>query len=227
MSFIKKLNRLCGGIPYGFISSHLNYRNIPHFTQAFSKKSQTYYDTITSFTSDLKNRTVIFQSDLQNITTEINQILIKHRYDTNKLRIVTIIISLMILFLCWRTIKSYISTETSDIANKTMNDEEFIKNVYRLSDQILVYLQTDPKAQEQITRLLQICVENASKNKQFMKALEKLGSDLITSKSIEDSSNQLGNAVITTQLNDKTNKDSLAKIFYDAAISALSKFRPW
>jgi hypothetical protein len=226
MNFIKKFIR-----SNGFKSSHLNYiGRIPHFTNAFihdSKKISTYYDSLTSFTSDLKNRTVVFQSDLHNITTEINQILNKHRYDTNKLKIITIFISVLLLFLCWRTIKSYISTETSDIANKTMNDEEFIKNVFRLSDQIIIYLQTNPMAQKQITKLLQICVDNASKDREFMETLGKMGSDAIVSESIVDSSKHLANEVITEQLTNKINRELLANVFYDATIAAMSKFGPW
>ena len=224
-----------------FESNSLKCIRIYHttsFLRQEPKKPSTYYDTMTtsvsSFTSGLQNRVSGLHNDAKNITTDFNQIMVdfnlilkKHRYDDNKIKIITVLISVIFMFLFWRTFKSYISTETSDIASKTINDDEFKKNVYILSDQIIYYLKTNPDAQKQITELLQICIENVSKDEKCMTQLNHLISDLILSKQTSDSANKLASEVIDTQLNDKKNQHLLSQLFYDAAIKALSKFRPW
>ena len=81
----------------------------------------------------------------------------------------------------WRTIKSFITQQTSDIANKTMNDHEFKKNIFQLLDHIILYAKSDPMVQKQITELLIIILDNAHNDKECMESLNKLITDAILS----------------------------------------------
>jgi len=116
-------------------------------------------------------------TDYHNITNEMLDVLKKHRYDTNKIRIFVYATGILVIFLFWRTIKSYITIETSDIATTAITDEKFKEHLCKLLDQLLLYLQNDPEAQKQIIQLLQTVVNNASNDKEFMDALNKLIGD--------------------------------------------------
>jgi hypothetical protein len=150
------------------------------------------------------------------ITILIDQ-LEKKQYDMFRLKIYASIIVIVFMFMFWRTIKSFISQQTSDVANKTMNNEEFKKNVFQLLDHIILYAQSDPLVQKKITELLIIILDNARKDPELMNSLNKIISDAILSEQTLADSNKLVQAILT----DENNKKILADTLRSSSIKAL------
>jgi hypothetical protein len=173
-------------------------------------------DVHTNILSPINKIIKDYQIVKTDITILIDQ-LEKKQYDMFRLKIYASIIVIVFMFMFWRTIKSFISQQTSDVANKTMNNEEFKKNVFQLLDHIILYAQSDPLVQKKITELLVVILDNARKDPELMDSLNKIISDAILSEQTLADSNKLIQAILT----DENNKKTLADTLRSSSIKAL------
>lgn len=181
----------------------------------YESYKKTINDTFESYTTNYQN----LKNDIIFITEQFEQ----KRYNTNKLKILVICVSGFTLFLLWRTIKSFISHETSDVAIRTMNDEEFKKNMYLLLDQIIDYSKTDPNAQKKIMELLQISLKNALDDKEIMVYLNKIVSEVVLSEQTQKDIEKLTKDIIRTQLTDDENKILLTQTLHQSTTEVYNK----
>lgn len=181
----------------------------------YESYKKTINDTYQSYTSDYQN----LKTDILFIADQFE----KKRYNTTKIKILAVCVGGLVLFLFWRTIKSYISHETSDVAIRTMNDEEFKKNMYQLLDQIIDYSKTDPNAQKKIIELLQTSLKSALDDKEVMNQLNKIVSEVVLSEQTKKDIEKLTKDIIHTQLADKENRELLTQTLHQSTTEVYNK----
>lgn len=192
----------------------------------------TYKEYFTKTYGDYDKSIRNFGNDLNHILEEFE----KKKYNTSRLKYIGATVGVIILFMFWRTIKSFLSKETSDVAIRTMNDEEFQKQMYST----LLKTLNDARNDEQVAIMLADLMnkamiiamsdERTSKllhDEEFVKVLISVASEVVNSEQIKKDLDELSSKEIQTQLIDEQNKKLLADTFYDAAVRALLKFKPW
>jgi len=184
-------------------------------TSSGSKKTkEVLHEAYESLCAEFKH----LQEDINFLGEEIK------KKKNSKLRIQYTIrfVAVLFLFLFWRTIKSYISTETSDVAGKAMDTPEFKVKINDLLDHILIHCRDDQEVQKKITELLLVSLKNAINDKGVVDNLTKMTSDVILSKPIQDDLDKIVKELIDRQLNDKRNRELLAETLGDSVNNTYS-----
>ncbi|VBB18645.1 hypothetical protein YASMINEVIRUS_1147 [Yasminevirus sp. GU-2018] len=159
--------------------------------------------------------------DLQYIVEQLE----KKKYDVKKMKYIASIVVVIILFMFWRTIKSFLSKETSDVAIKTINDEDVRKNLYVLLCKVLDDAKNDPLIAQQLVVLIKGSLNEALRDKETMDILQKIVSDVITSDQIKKDAEVLTKEVVVSQLKDDENKKLLTDLMCDSSNTAYERFK--
>jgi hypothetical protein len=176
----------------------MNPTSNPELNKNISDTS--YYEMFTTEIKQVKNEILFMTKYLED-----------KKYSKFKLKCMFWGFTILILFLSWRTIKSFITQETSDVAIKTMNDDDFKRNIHDLMNDLLIFCKNDPDAQKKIVDLLSVSLQHALNDKETMNILNKIVCDVILSEQVENDFKKLTKCVVQEQLNDKDNKDLLTK----------------
>lgn len=200
-------------------------------------KTDTFYEKYFAKRYDEYGKNIRdFSNDLNAILEEFE----KKKYDKTRIKYFAAMIGTLFLFMFWRTIKSFLSKETSDVAIRTMNDEEFQKQMYSTLLKTLKDASNDENVAIMLADLINKALIIVAKDERttkllhdedFIKILTSVASitasEVIKSEQVKKDLDELAAKEIETQLKDKENKKMLSETFYDAACSALKKLRPW
>jgi hypothetical protein len=205
-------------------------------TKDKSKTTSTYSEYFRDIYSEYGKDAKQFRSDISQALEQLE----KKSYNMRKLKYIAGCVSIIILFMFWRTIKSFVSRETSDVAVRTMNDDNFKKQVYTTLIKIIEDARNDPEIATMLADLMSkalVIVINDERTDKllhdegFLKILSSVASnvtsDVLKSEQTKKDLDELVAKEVETQLKDKQNKAMLADTFYDAACAALSRFKPW
>jgi hypothetical protein len=141
-----------------------------------------------------------FTKDVESILNEFD----KKKYNKIKIKYVFGGIGCLFLFMSWRTIKSYISNQTSDVAIQTMNDDDFQKNVDRLVKKSLIDIMND---------------------KDTMKILNDIVSSIVLSEQTKTDVHKLVDDIVKDQLTNEINKKLLSDVIYESTNSTYKKVK--
>ena len=137
-----------------------------------------------------------------------------------KIKYVSGLFAVFLAFLSWRTIKSFIGEQTSDVAVLTINDEQVQQSIYEALLKLAEKAKEDPEIQAQLADLLRSSLDVAMKDEETMKILSEMAAEIIKSKEVMDAANDLTDDVIDKQLNNKENRELLSDTFYVAVYNA-------
>jgi hypothetical protein len=205
-----------------------NLDNFNHNVDINSTYTEYFAKTYDDYGKSIRD----FGNDLNHILEEFE----KKRYNTTKIKYIGIAVGIVVLFMFWRTIKSFLSKETSDVAIRTMNDEEFQKQMYNTLLKTLNDARNDEQVVIMLADLINKAIEIAIRDErtskllhdeEFVKVLISVASEVINSEQTKKDLDELSSKEIQTQLTDVGNKKLLADAFYDAALKALSWLKPW
>lgn len=196
-----------------------------------------------TYSNYFRRRYEEYGKDVKQLSTDFGFMLDqfeKKNYNMNKIKYFGFAGAILVVFMFWRTIKSFLSRETSDVAIRAMDDKDVRKKVFESLLKILDDARNDPEVSIMLADLLNKALvivvndERTSKllhDEKFVGILTSVAStvtsEVIKSEQVKKDVDDLVTQQIQKQLTDKENKELLAEVFYRAARGALSKFKPW
>lgn len=145
-----------------YFQKKMNYHNLRTFSKIncrmFASSSKDTEENVIDVKNKIKSKTYYeaYKNEINNLKQDIYFIaeqFEKKRYNTNRIKYTIFFVSVLFVFTSWRTIKSFITNETSDVAIKTINNHEVKKSTLILLDGLIDYVNTDPT----IRKKLPIC----------------------------------------------------------------------
>jgi hypothetical protein len=133
-------------------------------------KEYTYYAAIHRAVGNYQEDLTRFNQDLVKIFKELE----RKNYSMQKIKYVSGLFAVFLAFLSWRTIKSFIGEQTSDVAVLTINDEQVQQSIYEALLKLAEKAKEDPEIQAQLADLLRSSLDVAMKDEETMKILSEM-----------------------------------------------------
>lgn len=204
-------------------STGTQYENIKGIYTSYANNSKHFYDDTCDFVGQLE----------------------KKNYNIKKLKYIVFTFGILLIFMFWRTIKSFIGKETSEVAIQTINSGEVQKNLYAMFHGILTDAKNDPLVAKTLGDLIQALMRDAlinakndphitqlltdivKENLQFMlkdpetmQLLQQIASNVVNSNETQNDLQQLVTKILTSS----DTKNDLNKLVPSAVDTSLTRF---